>query len=222
MKKYSVSSLLQDVRNRIFEEDGEQTPEEKRTPQEVRNAMRRCRAGRRPAFLDPPPENEGAYRGTVIHRFLSLVDLSAMRAAGGREERLRDMLEKLTADGVFTTEDASRIRPDTIIRFFESSLGSRMLASSEVRREWDFNLSVPERGMIVQGIIDCAFREGDGWVLLDYKTDRIENEAGFLEEYRPQLEWYRVALEKLTGLPVRESWLYSLSVDKAFILHRQA
>ena len=76
--------------------------------------------------------------------------------------------------------------------------------------------------MIVQGIIDCAFREGDGWILLDYKTDRIEDEAVFLEEYRPQLEWYRVALEKLTGIPVRESWLYALSVDKAFTLSQQA
>ena len=222
MKKYSVSSLLQEARNRIFREDGEQTPEEKRTPGDVENLMRRYQAGSRPAFLDPLPEHEGARRGSVIHRFLSLVDLDLMRDAEGREERLRAILEKMTAERVFTPEDASRVRPETVSRFFDSPLGRRLLASPQVRREWDFNLSVPERGMIVQGIIDCAFRDGDGWILLDYKTDRIEEEEAFLEEYRPQLEWYRMALEKLTGLPVRESWLYSLSVDKAFNLNQQA
>ena len=101
----------------------------------------------------------------------------------------------MTADGVFIPEDASCISPEIISRFFDSSLGSRLLASPDVRREWDFNLSVPERGMIVQGIIDCAFLEGDGWILLDFKTDRIGDEAAFVEEYRPQLEWYRQALK---------------------------
>ena len=222
MKKYSVSSLLQDARNRIFAENSEQTPEEKRTPDYIRNAMLRYQTGSRPSFLDPQPANKGAHRGSVIHRFLSLVDLQEMSEADSREERLRAILGRLTEERVFTREDAACIHPETISRFFDSHLGTRMLASPDVRREWDFNLSVPDRRMIVQGIIDCAFREGDGWILLDYKTDRIENEAVFLEEYRPQLEWYRQALENLTGLPVRESWLYALSVDKAFNLSRHA
>ena len=195
MKKYSVSSLLQEARNRIFTEDSEQTPEEKRAPDYVENVMRRYQAGSRPAFLDPLPENKGARRGTVIHRFLSLVDLGQIRMADNRVECLRTMLEAMTADGVFIPEDASCISPEIISRFFDSSLGSRLLASPDVRREWDFNLSVPERGMIVQGIIDCAFLEGDGWILLDFKTDRIGDEAAFVEEYRPQLEWYRQALK---------------------------
>ena len=67
-----------------------------------------------------------------------------------------------------------------------------------------------------------VFREGTGWILLDYKTDRIDDEDAFVEEYHPQLEWYRTAREKLTGLPVSESRLYALSVDKAFNLSQQA
>ena len=65
-------------------------------------------------------------------------------------------------------------------------------------------------------MIDCAFREGDGWILVDYKTDKIGDEEAFTEEYRPQLAWYREALSRLTGLPVKECWLYALSVDKMF------
>ena len=64
--------------------------------------------------------------------------------------------------------------------------------------------------MILQGIIDCAFREEEGWVILDYKTDRGKTPEEMREEYRPQLLWYARAIRELTGLPVREAALYSL------------
>ena len=70
--------------------------------------------------------------------------------------------------------------------------------------------------MIVQGVIDCAFQEENGWVLLDYKTDRVEDEQVFVETYRPQLAWYARAVEELTGDPVSETWLYALSKGKEF------
>ena len=216
LKKYSVTALLQKARNRIFLEDEEQTPEEKRTPDYVERAMKRYQAGERPAFLEPVTEAGGAARGTVIHRFLSLVDLDAVRRSGGADrEMLNNLRNQLVSDQVFTQEEASWIKADAVTGFFQSEIGQRMLASPEVHREWDFNLYLRERGIIIQGIIDCAFREGNGWILLDYKTDRMEDERAFVELYRPQLEWYAVALRELTGKPVKESWLYSLSVDKA-------
>ena len=216
LKKYSVTALLQNARNRIFLEDEEQTPEEKRTPDYVERAMRRYRAGSRPAFMEPAKEADGAARGTVIHRFLSLVDLEEVRRPGGADEaQMAAMRDRMVEEQVFTPEEGSWIRPAAAAKFFASEIGQRMLASPEVHREWDFNLYRKDRGMILQGMIDCAFREGDGWILLDYKTDRIRDEQDFAEEYRPQLEWYAAALRDLTGKPVRESWLYALSVDKA-------
>ena len=219
LKKYSVTKLLQNARNRIFLEEEEQTPEEKRTPDYVERLMTRYRAGSRPVFLEPAKEPGAAARGTAVHRFLSLVDLDRVRAAGGANPAaLGEMLERMVDAGVFTPVEASWIDTEAAGRFFASDIGRRLLASPEVHREWDFNLCRRERGMIVQGMIDCAFREGDGWILLDYKTDRMRDEKAFTEEYRPQLEWYAVALRELTGRPVAESWLYALSVDKAFRL----
>ena len=216
LKKYSVTTLLQNARNRVFLEDEEQTPEEKRTPDYVERAMKRYRAGSRPAFMQPSKEADGAARGTAIHRFLSLVDLDAVRQAGGAvPEMLSAMRDRLVEQQVFTAEEGARISTEAVAAFFASDIGRRMLASPEVHRELDFNLCRRDRSMILQGMIDCAFREGDGWILLDYKTDRIRNEADFVEEYRPQLEWYAAALRELTGKPVKESWLYALSVDKA-------
>ena len=223
LKKYSVTTLLRNARNRIFFEDEEQTPEEKRTPDYVERAMRRYRAGSRPAFMEPAKEADGAARGTAVHRFLSLVDLDAVRERGGADAGLLSaMLDRLAAEQVFTPEEAAWIRPETVSKFFASDIGRRMLASPEVHREWDFNLYLADRGMILQGMIDCAFLEGDGWILLDYKTDRIREEDAFTEAYRPQLEWYAKALRELTGKPVKESWLYALSVDKAIRADRPA
>lgn len=54
--------------------------------------------------------------------------------------------------------------------------------------------------------MDCAFREGDGWVLLDYKTDRVEDPAAFVARYAPQLRLYAQALGEI-ALPAREMWL---------------
>ena len=217
MKKYSVTALLQKAGERIFMEE-EQTPEEKRTPDYVARAMRRYQADRLPAFMTRRPDADGAARGTVIHRFLSLVDLDRIREAAGKnpERELEALCGRLKEEGVFTSTEASWIRTDKISRFFASPLGRRLLASPEVHREWEFNFSVPDRGILVQGMIDCAFREEDGWILVDYKTDKIRDEAAFTEEYRPQLAWYSEALSTLTGIPVKECWLYALSVDKMF------
>ena len=216
LKKYSVTAILQNVRNRIFMEDEEQTPEEKRTPDYVERAMKRYQAGSRPAFMETGKKADGAARGTVIHRFLSLIDLDAVRKDGADAEMLAGMKDRMVEKQIFTPEEGGWIRPEAAAKFFASDIGKRMLASPEVHREWDFNLYLDDRGMILQGMIDCAFREGDGWVLLDYKTDSIRDEHAFQEEYRPQLEWYATALQELTGRPVYESWLYALSVDKAF------
>ena len=166
--------------------------------------------------MEPAQAADGAARGTVIHRFLSLIDLEEIRQAGGTDtKRICSMRDRLTAEQVFTPEEAGWIRPETVSGFFASDIGKRMLASPEVHREWDFNLWLEDRCMILQGMIDCVFREGDGWILLDYKTDRITDREAFAEEYRPQLEWYAKALRELTGKPVKESWLYALSVEKA-------
>ena len=221
LKKYSVTALLQEARNRIFMEDEEQTPEEKRTPDYVERAMKRYQAGRRPAFMEPAKDADGAARGTVIHRFLSLVNLEQVRKPGGAEtEALAAVRDRMVEKQVFTPEEGGWIRPEAAAKFFASDIGRRMLASPEVHREWDFNLYLKDRGMILQGMIDCAFREGDGWILVDYKTDRIRDEQVFTEECRPQLEWYAVALRELTGRPVNECWLYALSVDKAIPVSR--
>lgn len=70
--------------------------------------------------------------------------------------------------------------------------------------------SVIETGQIINGQIDLLLEVAQGWVLLDHKSnpqgtdqwDRIS------EECAGQLVAYKEAIERATGKPVLESWLF--------------
>ena len=198
------------------DEETEETPEDKRTPERFSAALRKYDTGPYPAFMTPPPEKQGAWRGTLTHRFLALADLDRIREAGeNAADELAKQLAEMRAAGVYQPDEAEAISVKDVAGYFATDLGKRMLRSPEVRREWNFNFLREEQHMLVQGVMDCVFLEDGEWILLDYKTDRIENEGEFAEHYRPQLAWYAAALEALTGKKVRERWLYSLSLGKA-------
>ena len=64
---------------------------------------------------------------------------------------------------------------------------------------------------IVRGAIDLAFQENDGWVIVDYKTDRINQTGGVgspVDRYLNQLNVYVKAWQLTTGLRVKEAGLY--------------
>ncbi len=68
---------------------------------------------------------------------------------------------------------------------------------------------------ILKGIIDLAFQEGDGFVLVDYKTDTVSSPDDLIRSYREQLILYRGALQCITGMPVRQCYLYSTHFQKS-------
>ena len=170
-----------------------------------------------PAFMQQSASMTGAHRGTVVHHFLSLVDLSLLRAEKDLNEAIRREKERMLRLNLFSPEENAVIRESEVAAFFRSKIGQRMLSSAEVRREWNFNLLVPEyNDMILQGIADCVFSEGDGWILLDYKTDAHATESEMRLKYAEQLDWYARAISSLTGKPVREKWIWALSVGEAY------
>ena len=124
-------------------------------------------------------------------------------------------------------EEAQRaaVSPAAIARFCCGDTGRRLLAADTVRREWPFNvrMRVAEAlgdeadarygggEVLVQGTVDCCFLEDGGWILLDYKTDITRDREALVRHYRKQLAIYALALERITGLPVRERRLCLLA-----------
>ena len=63
------------------------------------------------------------------------------------------------------------------------------------------------------------FENDDGTLtLLDYKTDRInDNEreiASFVDRHKTQLQYYKIAVERITGKKVTDTVLYSFALRR--------
>ena len=172
-----------------------------------------------PPFMREKGKISPTWRGTLTHRVLSVIDLTALREGLPAQKVMEQLRTKMLENHMMSQEEASQIQEDRICAFLESPLGRRMIDAEEVHREWNFNLRVRrDREIILQGVIDCAFREPAGWVILDYKTDRVEDPEAFVNEYTPQMMWYVRAVSELTGQPVQEAYLYSLTLGRPFLL----
>ena len=83
----------------------------------------------------------------------------------------------------------------------------------KVRHEEDLTL--------IQGIIDVFWIEKDGIVLLDYKTDRLQQAKELIDRYETQLKLYADALERVFAarkLKVKEILIYSFSLEQLITL----
>lgn len=66
-----------------------------------------------------------------------------------------------------------------------------------------------EETMLIQGIMDAYYEKEGGICLLDYKTDRVNKKEDLIQRYQTQLDYYKEALEKLTGKKVMGVYIYS-------------
>ena len=83
----------------------------------------------------------------------------------------------------------------------------------KVRHEEDLTL--------IQGIIDVFWIEKDGIVLLDYKTDRVQQAKELIDRYETQLKLYADALERVFAarkFKVKEILIYSFSLEQLITL----
>ena len=213
--KTSVSALVKKQADALPLSDAEEDAETKHAVDANGTPLLLSELPRRPAFMEEK-RMTAAERGTLTHRALSLMPLDALRAADDIPSVIREALEMMQKRGLFTEEELHIISVSAISGYFTSKIGRRMLQSGNVRREWAFNLRLTgQQALLLQGVIDCAFEENGAWVLVDYKTDRVDDEQTLVNRYAEQLAWYARALAEITGKPVKERYLYALRVGKA-------
>ena len=222
-RKTSVSSLAKKgmTKSVLPLTDEDESIETKRQEDAMLNPLRLSEIPSKPVFLTEK-RMSGAEKGTLIHRVLSTISLKQLSSVGNSEFRkvILSEINEMLEHGQLTKEEMKAIPIESIEQFYKSDIGQRILCSPYVRREWSFNLRFSEDGTLLQGVIDCAFKENDAWIVLDYKTDRITNEIQFVERYTQQVHWYARALEQLTNEPVSEIWLYALSKGKAYAVEK--
>jgi len=153
--------------------------------------------------------NEGALRGTAVHRVMECYDFTS---EAGLKEQLQQMLSK----GRITQELSRLVQLSKVQTFVESETGARMrhaALAGKLYREKPFVMSFSEEDMtLIQGIIDVFWVEEDGIVLLDYKTDAVAQPQELILRYEEQLNLYADALNRVfadTGLKVKEKLIYA-------------
>ena len=180
--------------------------------------------GRKPmAIADAEEIVTGAQWGTLMHEAMQWLPVKKYT-----QKSMTDMLDSLQAEGKFSDEERSLLSDRSLYGFFNSDLGQRLIASKRVERELPFSMLFDgnrvypdvENGerLFLQGIIDTAFVEDGQWVLVDYKTDRVKSGDELIRRYKIQMDLYKEALERLTNMPVKASYIYSFRLHEAVLL----
>ena len=180
--------------------------------------------GRKPLAIAAADEVvTGAQWGTLMHEAMQWLPVKKYT-----QTSMTAMLDSLQAEGKFSDEERSLLSDRSLYGFFNSDLGQRLIASKRVERELPFSMLFDgnrvypgvENGerLFLQGIIDTAFVEDDQWVLVDYKTDRVKSGDELIRRYKIQMDLYKEALERLTNMPVKASYIYSFRLHEAVLL----
>lgn len=173
---------------------------------------------RRPRFMERREPN-AAERGTVFHTVMQHMPMDRPPS----ESDVRELLASLVQRELLTEAQCGLVDPAVIVTFFESELGQRLLRAKRVHRETPFSFGLPardvygpERGglsdetVMLQGVIDCLIDEGEGLVLVDFKTDRLKGASPLrvAEKYRLQLDLYARAVETIWKRPVTGKYIF--------------
>lgn len=183
-----------------------------------------------PGFISGEREvTQGAARGTAYHRVMECLDYTRLDGIREIDGQIRTLVE---GHKMSPQEDECIYRRD-ILGFAESELGQRMKRAAQdnkLYREQPFVMKVDRKELdaswsgdetvLVQGIIDAYFLEGEDIVLVDYKTDRIARgeEKRLIERYKTQLEDYATALERMLHKKVKQKYIYSFALCKELLL----
>ncbi|MBY1554093.1 helicase-exonuclease AddAB subunit AddA [Clostridioides difficile] len=191
---------------------------------------------KKPLFIQNEEEREkisGTERGTIVHLVMEVLDLKNVNSVNDIKSQIRGFVSK----GIITEKQASIVNPYKIYKFFASNIGKRMLNAEIINREKSIYAQVnmkdiyiyeklinnddkklyDNESVMLRGIVDAYFEEDNQIVLVDYKTDFVneENINQIIEKYKKQLDLYADIIETLTGKSVKEKCIYLFGVDEA-------
>lgn len=160
----------------------------------------------------------GTEWGNAIH--------AAFEASITKKDKLEDHLLLILKKYQLPLDRLEELRL-YVQQYQQSSIYYRLEQAVQWYTELPFSMSITEGEQILEeamqgdviltGIIDLIFKEKDGWVIVDYKSDRIKNERDaekLKAYYQQQLKVYEKAWEKMTGEKVKETLIYFVALNE--------
>ncbi len=169
-----------------------------------------------PEFLKPQTKLTGAKKGTIMHLCMQKLDLRREYTI----DEIAEFVDKMVYDKIINMLEAESINKEQLLEFTKSDLAKRIRKAKTIYKEKPFYININagelygeelNEDILVQGIIDLYFiDENDKLVLVDYKTDRIEDIEELISKYKTQLDLYKQALEEALEREVDEVYIYSV------------
>lgn len=182
-----------------------------------------------------------AEKGTALHAFMQYADLAALE--NGTEDDIAEEAHRISLEGLMDESMAGYIASDRRIKrriraFFDSMLWKEIYKPNygNIQREQMFMAKIADikgDGVLdsrlgkycdetfgdtfVQGIADCVIRIGDGFVLVDYKTNEGKSAEQLRDMYAVQLLLYRRVFERIYELEPGSghAFIYSFGTDSS-------
>lgn len=171
---------------------------------------------KRPEFASDNGEMSAAEKGTALHGFLQFADFDKL------ENEFEAEKQRMTENGYITKKQATAVKKEDIEAFLSSDLFKEIKNAESITREKKFLISIEDLELddefgqlykgtdgMLNGIMDMVIEKKDGVILVDYKTDKVENASVLAQRYKKQLLLYKKALEKTQSKPVKSAVIYS-------------
>jgi len=165
-----------------------------------------------PECIDENEKYTPVRKGILVHFVLETLDFNKISDINS----LKEYIDNLVENKVINENDRKYINVRKIYNFLKSDLGEEIANSTLLKREDEFVVDLPKySNSLIQGVIDLYYKnKNNNITLVDFKTDRIENDEEFVNKYKIQLDIYKEAIENLTGYKVYKKYIYSFYLDK--------
>ena len=177
----------------------------------------------KPSFMSVNGVSGTGY-GTAMHKIMEFFDFKNYADVESEVERLYEWQ-------FITEEEKNAVSIDSLKKFFNSDIFARIKIANRVEREMRFITEIPAQRLdsslgnefhnekvIVQGAVDVCFIEDGEIVVLDFKTDRVEDTNELVLSYGEQLSIYASACEEILGMKVKEKVIYSFAKNSSVII----
>lgn len=182
-----------------------------------------------PLFLQEKKGLTPSEVGTAYHNIMQRLNLSEDMT----KENITSQINSMVSNELITLEAAKTVKVDKIFKFFKSDIGAKVIEAfrnSTLKRELPFRVEIDssviyphidgnkysEEKMLLRGVIDCYFEDGEEGIILDYKTDYAteKNIEEIKDRYKLQLDYYSKAVENAFKKAKIRKYLYLFSLDK--------
>ncbi|MBR6640826.1 MAG: helicase-exonuclease AddAB subunit AddA [Clostridia bacterium] len=165
-------------------------------------------------------EITGTSYGTFMHTIIERLDYSNV-TKDSIKELMNIIAKEMAVEGRINIKRAT----EQIYKLYTEFLYELVTDAKKVEHEFEFvfeddlkdieGLEPLKAPSLIQGVIDMYVEtKDDRRVIIDFKTDSVENEQELIDRYKIQLNVYRRAINVCYNKSVDEVYIYSFALNK--------